>query len=52
MLPTPLLLVVGTGIAIALGGTRLGPIVAVALVGVLAWILLTSQTLNVVQQPV
>lgn len=46
MLPKPVLLVAGSAIAIALGGTRLGPIVALLLVAVLASTALSSKTFS------
>lgn len=49
MLPKPILAIVGSGIAIALGNTVLGPVVALALVAIIAYLALTSQSLT---QPV
>jgi hypothetical protein len=41
MTSKPLVLIVGSAIAIALGGTRAGPIVALVLVSILAYELLS-----------
>lgn len=46
MLPKPLLVVGGSVVAIVLGGTQLGPIVALLLVAVLAYQALTSKTFS------
>lgn len=46
MLPAPILVIVGSGIAIMLGGSRVGPIIALILVGILSYLALTSTTLN------
>lgn len=46
MLPKPILIVGGSIVAIMLGGTRLGPIVALLLVAVLAYTALSSNTLT------
>lgn len=46
MFPKPLLLVGGSIVAIILGGTRLGPFVALILVSVLAYLAFTSKTLS------
>lgn len=43
-MPKPLILIGGSAIAIALGNTRLGPIVALLLLAVLSYIALTSKT--------